>query len=90
MHRSPAIAPSPLPHTAALCRYDQYGEEGVESGGGGSQADLFSELFGGGGGRRGRSGPRKGEDIVHHIQVGLVDLFKGKVRHNAPSVHTSP
>jgi len=58
--------------------YDQYGEEGVESGGGGSQADLFSELFGGGGGRRGRSGPRKGEDIVHHIQVGLEDLFKGK------------
>ena len=50
----------------------------MESGGGASQADIFSELFGGGG-RRGRSGPRKGEDIVHHIQVGLEDLFKGKV-----------
>ena len=58
--------------------YDEHGEEGVEGGGGGrDQSDLFSELFGGGG-RRGRSGPRKGEDIVHQIQVSLEDLYKGK------------
>ena len=51
----------------------------MEGGGGRDQSDLFSELFGGGG-RRGRSGPRRGEDMVHHLQVSLEDLYKGKVR----------
>lgn len=59
--------------------YDQYGEEGLESGGGGAAAsDLFSELFGGGGRRRG--GPRqkrKGEDVVFPLKVGLEDLYMG-------------
>jgi DnaJ family protein A protein 2 len=31
--------------------------------------DLFSAFFGGG--RRQRSGPRKGEDVVHQINVSL-------------------
>jgi DnaJ family protein A protein 2 len=46
--------------------------------------DLFSHLFGGGGGFFGGggpsrpSGPRKGKDLVHRINVTLEDLYKGK------------
>ena len=58
--------------------YDEGGEEAVESGGGGSDPhDIFSAFFGGGGGRRER-GPRKGEDLVHPIQVDLENLYNGK------------
>ena len=65
--------------------YDKYGKEGVErgSGGGGmsSGSDVFSQMFGGGGGRRqGPSGPRKGEDCVHAVQVNLQDCYVGGVR----------
>jgi DnaJ family protein A protein 2 len=50
----------------------------VESGGGGSDPhDIFSAFFGGGGGRRER-GPKKGEDLVHPIQVDLENLYNGK------------
>jgi len=61
--------------------YDQYGEEGLEQGGGGGgmdASDMFSMFFGGG--RRQRSGPRKGEDVVHQINVTLEDLYNGKTR----------
>eukprot|EP00607_Mallomonas_marina_P002438 CAMPEP_0182427462 /NCGR_PEP_ID=MMETSP1167-20130531/17220_1 /TAXON_ID=2988 /ORGANISM="Mallomonas Sp, Strain CCMP3275" /LENGTH=426 /DNA_ID=CAMNT_0024609709 /DNA_START=52 /DNA_END=1332 /DNA_ORIENTATION=+ len=60
--------------------YDQYGKEGLESGGGGeghSADDIFSAFFGGGG-RRARSGPQKGEDITHPVKVSLEDLYNGK------------
>jgi DnaJ family protein A protein 2 len=57
--------------------YDQYGEEGVQNGGGSSNPDdVFSMFFGGG--RRGPSGPRKGEDLVHPLRVSLDDLYNGK------------
>jgi len=61
-------------------RYDKYGLEGVaeEGGGGRSPDDLFSMFFGGGGGGRGRSAPRKGEDVTHPIKVSLEDLYNGK------------
>lgn len=62
--------------------YDQYGEEGLggdAEGGGGGMGDLFSQLFGGGGGRRGPSGPTKGEDIVHPIHVKLEDIYNGRL-----------
>ncbi|KAJ1857392.1 Type I HSP40 co-chaperone [Coemansia sp. RSA 1822] len=71
--------------------YDMYGEEGLNGGGmgggGGMDAnDLFSQLFGGGGGmfggmgggRRGPSGPQRGRDIAHSLKVSLEDLYKGK------------
>ncbi|EGF82986.1 hypothetical protein BATDEDRAFT_15261 [Batrachochytrium dendrobatidis JAM81] len=69
--------------------YDQYGEEGLSGEGHGhhgmSPEDLFSQLFGGGGGifgggggRRGPSGPRKGKDMAHALKVSLEDLYKGK------------
>ena len=53
--------------------YDEGGLEALESGGGGGgeAGDIFSAFFGGrgGGGRGRRSGPRKGEDLVHPISV---------------------
>lgn len=68
--------------------YDARGEAGLnEQGGfGGADAqDLFSQLFGGGGGffggggpSRGPSGPRKGKDLLHRVNVSLEDLYKGK------------
>lgn len=65
--------------------YDRYGEEGLQDNGGmgGMNAeDIFAHFFGGGmfgGGRGGRqSGPRKGRDIAHALQVSLEDLYRGK------------
>ena len=60
--------------------YDESGEEGLEGSGnvGEDAHDIFSQLFGGGGGRR-RAGPRKGQDIVHPIEVSLEDLYNGKI-----------
>ena len=46
--------------------------------GGGS--DVFSAFFGGEGGRRGPSGPRKGNDCVHSIEVNLADCYNGGKR----------
>ncbi|KAL1311657.1 hypothetical protein AAFC00_001765 [Neodothiora populina] len=69
--------------------YDQYGEEGLESGGaGGGMAaeDLFSQFFGGGGGFGGmfgggmrEQGPKKARTIHHVHKVSLEDIYKGKV-----------
>ncbi|OII75081.1 hypothetical protein cand_004420 [Cryptosporidium andersoni] len=62
--------------------YDEYGEEGLEGGGGGSDpVDLFDVIFGGG--RRsggGRGGKRRGEDIVTHLKVTLEQIYNGSVR----------
>jgi DnaJ-class molecular chaperone len=66
--------------------YDRYGEEGLQGDGGGaggmSAEDLFSHLFGGGGGfgggRSQNRGPRKGKDMAHGLKVSLEDLYKGK------------
>jgi len=57
--------------------YDKYGKEGAENGRGGAE-DVFSSMFGGGGGRR-QSGPKKGEDLTHPLKVGLEALYNGKV-----------
>ena len=58
--------------------YDKYGKEGLEGGAGGADAsDIFSQFFGGGGGRRQR-GPQKGEDLMHPLKVSLEDLYNGK------------
>lgn len=78
--------------------YDLYGEEGLngqgEGHGGMNAEDLFSQLFGGGGGmggmggggffggmgggRRGPQGPRRGKDMMHQLKVSLDDLYLGK------------
>jgi len=72
--------------------YDQYGQAGLEHGGGGSgmQAeDLFAQFFpgsGGGGAFGGMfgggmrdSGPKKAKTIHHIHKVTLEDIYRGKV-----------
>jgi DnaJ family protein A protein 2 len=69
--------------------YDRHGEERLKEGGGGgpgfgSAEDLFSSIFGGGffgmggGGGGGRRRQRRGEDLVHPLEVTLEDLYNGK------------
>jgi DnaJ family protein A protein 2 len=61
-------------------KYDKYGLEGLEEGGGSGGAaseDLFSMFFGGRGGRQ-SAGPRRGEDVNHPVKVSLEDLYNGK------------
>ncbi|GJJ12450.1 hypothetical protein Clacol_006692 [Clathrus columnatus] len=79
--------------------YDTRGEAGLtEQGGMGGMdpQDLFSQLFGGGGGGGffgnfgggGRpSGPRRGKDLVHSVNVTLEDLYKGKTTKLALTRH---
>lgn len=54
--------------------------DGLEGGGGDgtSAEDVFSMFFGGGRRGGGRSGPSKGEDIVHTIKASLEDMYNGK------------
>lgn len=70
-------------------KYDQYGLEGVEGGGGNGESaeDIFSMFFGGGRGGSRKSGPQKGEDIVHTIKASLEDLYNGKTVRLAISRH---
>ncbi|KAK2960920.1 putative Chaperone protein DnaJ [Blattamonas nauphoetae] len=64
--------------------YDKHGEDGLKEGGGMEFHDaggLFEELFGGGFfGGGGRRGPRKADDVVHHLQMSLEDLYTGKTK----------
>lgn len=69
--------------------YDRHGHAGLSgmNGGGGGGAgftDLFDDLlgsfFGGGGGRRGRGGPRPGRDIQAVIDLDLVEAATGVKR----------
>ncbi|CAD7930628.1 unnamed protein product [Amoebophrya sp. A25] len=61
--------------------YDQYGEEGVESGGGGGDpTDIFDMVFGGGRGRKGGNGgsqKKKGKDVTHAMDVTLEQMYVG-------------
>ena len=66
--------------------YDQYGQDGLRSGGFSSQAqgfgsidDLFSAFFGGagGGGGFGRRGPSPGADIGIAVEIQLDEVLEG-------------
>jgi len=68
--------------------YDQYGEEGLEQGGGAggmNAEDLFAQFFGGGGAFGGmfggmrETGPKKARTIHHVHKVSLEDIYRGKV-----------
>ncbi|KAI9613885.1 hypothetical protein PSHT_01316 [Puccinia striiformis] len=73
--------------------YDQYGKKGLEGGGGMGgmdPGDLFSQLFGGGGGMFGGrkpNGPRRGRDLQHRIKVSLEELYTGKTTKIALQKH---
>lgn len=60
--------------------YDKYGEDGIKEGGGhpGGMDDLLSGLFGGGGGRRGPTGPKKGKPVMHPLKCTLEEIYNGK------------
>lgn len=61
--------------------YDQYGEEGLENGGGGGGGgDIFDVLSGRQRRGGGRSGVKKGENMVHPLKVTLEQLMKGSSR----------
>lgn len=66
--------------------YDKYGEDGLKEGGGFSDftdaGSLFGSLFGNFFGERsgGGGGPRKGESMVHHIQMQMEDLYHGRTK----------
>ena len=69
--------------------YDRYGEAAFENGSGGPGhgaagfdfaggfADIFDEMFGGAGGRRG-SGNRRGSDLRYNLEISLEEAFNGK------------
>jgi DnaJ homolog subfamily A member 2 len=70
--------------------YDQYGEEGLEQGGGAggmNAEDLFAQFFGGssafggmfGGGAMRETGPKKARTIHHVHKVSLEDIYRGKI-----------
>ncbi|KAF4682467.1 DnaJ (Hsp40), sub A, member 4, partial [Perkinsus olseni] len=62
-------------------RYDQFGEEGVDSDGGMAHAtDIFDMMFGGGGRRGGGGGRRRGDDVQHILEVPLKQLYTGATR----------
>ena len=64
--------------------YDQYGHDGLRTGGYqphfedfGSFGDLFSAFFGGFGGR---SGPRQGADVATQVAIDLAEAARGTSR----------
>lgn len=83
--------------------YDRFGHAAFEDGGmGGGRGgnpfgggdpgdifqDIFSQVFGGGGGRR-RSGPQRGSDLRYDMDISLEDAFTGKdTTINVPSAAT--
>lgn len=63
--------------------YDQFGEAGLDSQGGASDAtSIFEMFFGGGGGRR---GPARSDDAHTTLVFTLEEFFKGAVKNMAIS-----
>jgi molecular chaperone DnaJ len=69
--------------------YDQYGHEGLRTGGYaphfedfGSFGDLFSAFFGSGSGSifGGRGGPRQGADVAAQVAIDLAEAARGTTR----------
>lgn len=83
-------------------RYDRFGHAGVEAGAGGAGGfqdvgdifeafgDMFGDIFGGGGGRRG-GGPRvrKGESLQTSLTIDLLDAAVGCTRELQIEKHVS-
>jgi len=62
-------------------KYDRFGEEGLEEGGGSDPQDIFSAFFGGGGGRGGGQKKRqKTKDVVQPLKVTLEQLYNGQTK----------
>jgi len=52
---------------------------------GGDPLEFFEKFFGSR--ERGPPGKRRGEDVVHHLQVTLGDLYNGKSKKIALNKH---
>jgi molecular chaperone DnaJ len=66
-------------------RYDTYGQAGEGFSGAGpfgfqSAFDLFDMFFGGGGGQRQRTGPRRGPDLRLHVTIEFEEAITGVTR----------
>jgi molecular chaperone DnaJ len=65
--------------------YDRFGHEGVNSQSGGANAgfsgfdfsDIFSDIFGGTGGRQTRAGPQRGADLRYNMEITLEEAAHG-------------
>jgi DnaJ homolog subfamily A member 2 len=57
--------------------YDKYGEDGIKKGmgGGGGDGDIFSQMFGGGGGRPKQK--RQVKPQVKEVEISLADAYNG-------------
>lgn len=60
-------------------RYDRFGEEGLEDGGGGDAGDIFSHFFGGGGGG-GSKRRQKTKDVNQSLKVTLEQMYLGHTK----------
>jgi DnaJ-class molecular chaperone len=64
--------------------YDEFGEEGLKEGGGGGFRDaysMFGDLFGFGfGGRGGRDGPKRTQDVQFQLGITLTEFYQGKTK----------
>jgi len=61
-------------------KYDRFGEEGLEEGGGGDAQDIFAQMFGGGGGGGRRQQKQKTKDVVQPLKVTLEQLYNGQTK----------
>jgi molecular chaperone DnaJ len=74
-----------LSNDSTRAAYDRFGHAGVQGAGQGfgdfsgfgSVADIFEEFFGGFGGTRQRSGPRRGADLRHDLVISFEDAVFG-------------
>jgi len=71
-----------LSDTEKRSKYDRFGEEGLEDGGGSDPTDIISAFFGGGGGGRGGGGRRRQrtKDVVQPLKVTLEQLYNGQTK----------
>mmetsp|Transcript_56250 Transcript_56250/g.131764 ORF Transcript_56250/g.131764 Transcript_56250/m.131764 type:complete len:513 (+) Transcript_56250:71-1609(+) len=61
-------------------RYDQFGEEGLETDGPGDPTDIFESIFGGGGRGGGRKQRQKTKDVVQTLKVTLEQMYNGATK----------
>merc|ERR1711933_139518 len=65
-------------------KYDRFGEEGLEDGGG-DPGDIFAQMFGGGGGRGGGRKRQKTKDVNQPLKVTLEQMYNGQTKKMAIS-----
>jgi len=60
-------------------KYDRYGEDGLEEGGG-DPTDIFEAMFGGGGRGGGSRRRQKTKDVVQPLKVTLEQVYNGQTK----------